>query len=227
MKCSRCDKEVTLGKDAFWCPRLVNLNIPGNPYGDVICLDCCQEKYFKDTYRWNTKGGASGTCFTCDFPVAACLYITHTMLKQPPQRVYVLPMEQEDETWWRTESYPNSVYTYPAFRWDNDKQALEVVGRQVTPGSIQHMVFVDEKLPTRMIITPRDTLTTDSPDWNMLHRYYWAPNGKPQHFRDEEWMDEAPIVLGVSYLNRDGEPVFDKGVRETINAIKREYHEDI
>jgi hypothetical protein len=57
---------------------------------------------------------------------------------------------------------------------------------------------------------------------NELNKYYWSSCGYEQHFKEEEWMDEAPVIICSGYLNEKGFN-FNKNFKKKIEYLRKKF----
>lgn len=201
-KCHFCNKEIKekeIGKDVFFCPRLRNYNNGTTFYGDWAHAECCKNSFFENIISWNKDGHCIGSCNSCDFPIGACLY-AKVWLDDIQNEKVIIRRSVNKKSVFYIEDIMSFSSNYPNFKWDNEKRVLKVIPKFYDDSRIQYDVFVNKKLPTRIIITPE--CVRDAPLWRDLYKFYWSTLGHPQHFNKEEWMDKAPIVFGVEFLGK-------------------------
>lgn len=220
-KCHFCKDEKEVGKELFWCPRLRSFHNTLIYYGSWVCVECCKNKFFESTYDMHTKSCFQGTCPYCDFPIGAIMYVNEDGDK-PPNRMFIKKFLGK----WVVDTgfFYNSPYDYYGFKWDTHLRSVILVRRPFIEG-IATLVVKKKKLPVRIVITLEDTFTHHSHaiSWNELNRYYWSSCGYEQHFKEEEWMDQAPVIICSGYLNEEGFN-FNKEFKKKIENLKKRFN---
>jgi hypothetical protein len=227
--CYFCKENKVIKKEVFWCPRLRHYVSGKSYYGNWVCLECCKNSFFKNTFAKHLEGSWSGTCAECDFPIGAILYVRNFYGEPIPEyrvvRKSTIVREEKsfhseikiDKEKFDLHPILNTSFLYYGFEWN--RKSIKLVPRSIFDG-ITKMVLIDKKLPTRKVIIIEDTLTYGALSWGELRRYYWSQHGSPQHFREEKWMDNAPVIITNFYLDEKGIN-FDKTTLEKIEHIKK------
>jgi len=202
LKCHFCEKEKEVGKELFWCPRLCSYNNSLNYHGSWVCLNCCKDSFFKNSYDKHLSGSWIGSCAECDFPVGAILD-ANNRYEYPEEldlSVRKRKFGQEEKFVIEPLNFFNRYYYN--FKWDNNIKGLKLTKRiRDSFNYLTTLVLEQKKLPTRIIIVLEDTFTYEPLSWYELSRYYWRSIGSKQHFREEKWMDQAPVIICSGYLD--------------------------
>ena len=234
VKCRDCEELKELGKDAFFCPLIINLaHKYNNVYGDYICKRCCRENYILNTFSYNTGGCATGSCHNCKFPIGAIEYTTFWFGDSAEQNEFTLRKvwkreKQEDGSWDFKESddyrFDLSDYhsRYYALEWDNRRRCIVAKPKIIFDG-VEELYFKHKKLPTRIILTFERTLSRLPLTWYEYVKYYWVDCGHPQHFNEEEWMDKAPVFILPMYYNK----THGSTIENHISCVKEEIEKNI
>lgn len=215
-KCYFCKEEKEVGKQLFWCHRLRSFDNMLTYYGSWVCVDCCKEKYFKGTYDKHTSRSWSHSCAECDFPVGAIVYANQYRGKPPTE--YIVQKRQDK---WLIDPIDLIGYLdYYGFKWDHHLKKLILIRRSFVEG-ICTVVIKKKQLPTRKIILLEDTIYFDALSWSEVNHYYYSScKDAPQHFDEEEWMDQAPVIICSGYLGKEGFQ-FDKKFKKKIEALRK------
>ncbi|MFX0132091.1 MAG: hypothetical protein ACFFDN_00465 [Candidatus Hodarchaeota archaeon] len=219
-KCYFCKEEKEVGKELFWCPRLRSHHNGPTYYGNWVCVECCKNEFFESIHDMHTKTSYQGICPYCDFPIGAILYANRDN-EDPPEELFIT---KRIDKWFIDSTYNFSyLYDYYGFRWDHHQNRLTLIRKAFNEG-IGTLVLRKKKLPTRIVITLEDTFTYHdyALSWNELNRYYWSSCGCEQHFKEEEWMDQAPVIICSGYLNQEGFN-FDEKFKKKIENLRKKF----
>ena len=230
VKCRDCKEEKKLGKDAFFCPLIVNLHYEyNNVYGDYICKKCCRENFIQNTFKINNKGFATGCCYRCVFPIGAIEYTTFWFGDDAERNEHPLvrrykrtgdgELVESDEYMFMLSDYRRRYY---ALKWDNDRQCIMAKPKEMCDG-VEELFIKHGKLPTRVILTFDKTLSRLPLTWHEYIKYYWADYGHAQHFRDEEWMDKSPVFILPMYYNK----THGATIEEDVKTVKEKIEDNI
>ncbi|MEA3248407.1 MAG: hypothetical protein U9Q73_01750 [Nanoarchaeota archaeon] len=233
--CSFCKQSKEKGTELFWCPRIIGQDDSKHAtihyFGNWVCLECCSKSYFKSMYDKHQGNSWCGSCARCDFPLGASLK-ADKLYQKPTRGLFVrkctiinrdenlhAKIEETGEFMFRELS--PFAQRYFGFKWDHHRKKLILIGRPILDG-VSELVFRHNKLPTRIIITLRDTFTYDSVSWGELRKYYWSACKYPQHFKEEKWMDSSPVIILSGYLNKDGIN-FNQNFMNHIEYLKQKF----
>lgn len=236
-ECHFCKARKEVEKELFWCPRLHNSIKNQNFYGDWVCLKCCRKTFFQALFDKNLGGSWCGSCAECDFPIAAILdirrmfgapsskhdlkIIKEKRVERPEGSIGLRAVETGDfRVHWSVFSGEYSYYF--GFKWNPHSKCIDLIKRSIIDG-IAELVLRHKKLPVRKVILLRNTLTYAPLSWNELRKYYWSQYDIAQHHEEEEWMDNAPVIIAALYLNQET-AVLEKETHKTIQLIKEKYY---
>lgn len=214
-KCYYCKEEKEVGKELFWCPRLRSYDNGLTFYGSWVCLSCCKDTFFQSIHNMHLSRSFCGSCGQCDFPIGAIL--DANKYKSPPDEFIVI--KRQDKWFIQPKILTSSVYDYFGFKWDHHRKGLILIRRSFVEG-ICTLVLKEKKLPTRKVILLEDTIFFNPLSWNELNHYYYSSCGYKQHFREEKWMDQAPVIICSGYLNEEGFQ-FDEKFKKKIESLKK------
>ena len=208
IKCRDCEEEKEIGKDIFFCPLIINMNY--DACGDYICTKCCQKNFMENIHAWNRGESVCGSCHQCDFPIGALLF-AQSWVGEPEHPDYIVferramkPIGGKSKgfTAERTGDFQVNIFDhnkwYYGFQWNHKSRTLELKPKEIYDG-YGELFFQKKKLPTRIIMTMNRALSSTSLQWQDYLSYYWAKTGHPQHFKEEKWMDESPVIITNLY----------------------------